>query len=85
MKCAKQVGIVVFITMLSVLIVQAQDKPKQLALGSPAPPLYIQSWLKGEPVNQLEKGKVYVVEFWATWCGPCIAGMPHLSEVAEKF
>jgi thiol-disulfide isomerase/thioredoxin len=37
------------------------------------------------PVENFQKGKVYVVEFWATWCKPCIAAMPHLSELNRKY
>ncbi|MEM1422742.1 MAG: TlpA disulfide reductase family protein, partial [Planctomycetota bacterium] len=57
----------------------------ELTVGDPAPALTVGQWLKGEPVDAFENGHVYVVEFWATWCGPCIAGMPHLSEVQKEY
>jgi thiol-disulfide isomerase/thioredoxin len=64
----------------------AQDAPRDemLVPGSKAPALNVNKWVKGDPVT-LEKGKVYVVEFWATWCGPCIASMPHLTELQETY
>src|SRR3569833_317608 len=68
------------------VITHAQsDQSPLLIIGDPAPPLRVREWLKGTPVQSLEKGKVYVVEFWATWCIPCIAGMPHLSDLARKY
>lgn len=55
------------------------------AAGDKAPALSIEKWVKGEPVTGFEKGKVYVVEFWATWCGPCIKSMPHLTELQKEY
>ena len=83
---------------LSAVAAQAQQPPAQSApatapatqpavtlhIGDPAPPLGPGRWLKGEPVSAFEPGKVYVVEFWATWCGPCIAAIPHISDLQKQ-
>lgn len=63
----------------------AAAEPNRLTVGDDAPALDIAHWVKGEPVNSFEKGKVYVVEFWATWCGPCIQNMPHLTKLQQKY
>ncbi|HEX4860287.1 MAG TPA: TlpA disulfide reductase family protein [Rhizomicrobium sp.] len=52
-----------------------------LKVGDPAPVLHPTVWIKGDPVARYEKGRVYVVDFWATWCLPCVAAMPHLTEL----
>ena len=63
----------------------AQSGPVTLHVGDSAPPLVIAKWAKGQPISKLGDGKVNIVEFWATWCGPCKVSIPHITELAKKY
>ena len=62
----------------------AAQRPFELMVGDAAPPIRVAEWVQGTPVERLLPGQVYVVEFWATWCGPCKVAIPHLNELHKK-
>jgi len=64
----------------------AKSRASHAALeGKPMPSLDLSNWINGEVKPADMKGKVLVVDFYATWCGPCIAAIPHNNELLKKY
>jgi thiol-disulfide isomerase/thioredoxin len=71
---------IAFGLILAMLVAKAE-----LMVGDIAPKFQTGSWIQGEPVHGFDTNHVYIIELWATWCGPCVGSIPHLNELSEKF
>ena len=87
-KFMKTASFAVF-SLLCTLFAVAAGETKGPSLGEKPPQLGLEKVLQApgdvQPNWKVLKGKVVVLEFWATWCGPCIAAVPHLNELADQF
>lgn len=54
-------------------------------VGKPAPPLYLTDWIGDKKSLKERKGEIVVVDFWGTWCGPCLAAIPHTNKLLSKY
>jgi thiol-disulfide isomerase/thioredoxin len=56
-------------------------------IGKQAPELQqIKGWINSKPIKLDElRGKVVLLDFWGTWCGPCVASIPELIDINEKY
>ena len=93
----KRILSILVLTVIPALPLLAADEPELEASsvraqldemqGKPAPPLTLENWLNtaGTASGVDLNGKIVVLDFWATWCGPCISAIPHNNELAQKY
>jgi peroxiredoxin len=60
----------------------------QLTVGADAPPIDLDHWLNVDgppPTLKSLQGKVILLEFWGTWCAPCVRAMPEVQRLHERY
>jgi len=62
---------------------KAPERPQLLAAGTPAPDFDSEKWGGGTLKLSDYKGQIVILDFWATWCGPCQRSMPHIEKVYQ--
>jgi len=89
MKISRLIWIAIFLPAVFTSNAFALADKNGPQLGDTPPALTLAKTIQGLPAADLSwdklKGKVVVLEFWATWCGPCVASIPHQNELVERF
>ena len=75
--------LVAFALLLALAANASAKTPVKLKVGDVAPQ-FSRSDLQGRPFD-LRRGKIVLVDFWASWCPPCIIAIPHLSQLQKKY
>ena len=73
-------------SLVALCVVGAAKSEKRLwaksFLGQKSPELQVEKWLSKEPDRN---GKFVLIDFWATWCGPCRKAIPELNAIHKKY
>lgn len=55
-------------------------------VGEKSPAITVREWVSDNPPDLRNlQGRVHVLDFWATWCGPCVSNIPHLAKLYAKY
>ena len=71
--------------LLMIATQMAFSQNPDLKVGQKTSDLVITDYILNTPKDKNFSNKFKVVEFWATWCGPCLGAVPHLNELQNKY
>lgn len=74
--------LIYILTFLTIGNTYAQSNIK---VNEKAPEINITDWIENVPRDKNLSDKYIVLEFWATWCGPCIEAVPHMNKIQQEF
>ncbi len=67
---------------------QADPNPSSIGIGQHIPDIPLTYYYQDKPVNgKLSdfRGKLLIIDFWATWCSPCVAMLPKMEQLQSQF
>jgi len=70
---------------LTFLTIGNANAQSNIKVNEKAPSINITNWIENVPNDKNLNDKYIVLEFWATWCGPCIAAVPHINSIQKEF
>jgi thiol-disulfide isomerase/thioredoxin len=85
MYCSFENSIKQLVPIFLILIGFNINGQSNIKVGQESPPIHISTWIKNEPQDKNLTNKFIVLEFWATWCGPCLAAVPHMNSIQARF
>ncbi len=69
----------------ALLLTLAASAPASVSPAQPAPDFTLRNLAGGNLRLAEQRGQVVMVNFWATWCGPCRVELPHLQRLHDKY
>jgi uncharacterized protein (TIGR03435 family) len=75
----------ILLIIITLLVSNVSFSQNELKVGDLAPKINITDYILNTPSDKKIENKFILLEFWATWCGPCLEGVPSLNKFQEKF
>ncbi len=75
----------ILLVILIALFFNSVVKSQTLKTGGKLPSIKYSECLNRKLSGDYFKNKTLILDFWATWCGPCVTGLPHFNELAKKY